>query len=52
MKLCIDFEAIINNLKGGKTNSVAGWQLIQKIQSLLESNWEVKVCRRYREANQ
>ncbi|PNX60381.1 ribonuclease H, partial [Trifolium pratense] len=51
VKLCIDSDVVVKVLKDGKTRRVVGWQLIHKIQNLIEFDWEVKVCHSYSEAS-
>lgn len=45
MELCIHSVAVVKSMKGGKSNNEVGNH------SLLEMEWEIKICHLYREAN-
>ncbi|PNX75686.1 toll interleukin receptor [Trifolium pratense] len=44
-------RVIAHNLQGRSDGSVTGWTIMKSIRSLLQSNWEVKIIKIYREAN-
>jgi len=45
VELCIDSVAVVKSMKGGKSSSEVG------IHSLLEMEWEIKICHFYWEGN-
>jgi len=51
MELHVDSKAVVSNLVDGKGGSATGLSLFTNIRSLLELNWEVRICHTFREAN-
>lgn len=51
VELRLDSETVLQSIKGGKLGSVRGLQLVRRIRSLMEDDWQVRVIHVYREAN-
>jgi len=51
VELDVDSKVVVSNLVDGKGGPVTGLSLLTNIISLLELNWEVRICHTFREAN-
>lgn len=48
----MDSDVVITrSLKGETTDSTSGWNLVKHILQLVHSDWDVRLCHVYRQAN-